>query len=78
MNDIRDCVYDALRDIPEAIQGARRYVSIYNDMHRPYRLTQVTAELYKAVLITLQYIMKFLMEPSGSMPAQRPAHTYFT
>ena len=67
MHNVRMCVYDALTGISEAINDARRYVSIYNDFERPYELIQGTAGLYKAVLVALQNVARFYSESSGSM-----------
>lgn len=61
-------VYEALRDIPEAVSKAQRYMEIYSD-RKAYQLSQKTAQLYSAILNTLEIILLSLIEPGWSKPA---------
>ena len=65
LQDIRECVYEALADIPEAIRQAQKYVEIYKK-EEPFRLKQETAALYSLILITLQHILGFFTRTAGS------------
>lgn len=58
---VEDCIFDALADIPEAMENARRYVSIYRDYPTPF-LERKTFDLYLAVLKALNHIMQFFAD----------------
>lgn len=65
LHDIRECVYEALADIPEAIRQAQKYVEIYKN-EEPFRLKQETVALYSVILVTLQHILGFFTRTAGS------------
>lgn len=58
MSKVRDCVFQALADIPEIISHAETYVQIYR-VHPARRLNLATAALYKAVLVSLRLILEY-------------------
>jgi hypothetical protein len=60
---VEDCIFDALVEIPEAMENARRYVSIYRD-HPDQYLERKTFDLYLAVLKALNHIMQFFADDS--------------
>jgi hypothetical protein len=75
MHNIRTTIYDALRDIPEAVSKAQRYLNIYSDV-KAYQLSQKTAELYSAVLNALEKIITVLTEPGLSKFINPEVPTY--
>src|ERR1039457_5227901 len=58
---VEDCIFDALVEIPEAMEHARRYISIYSDEPDPF-LERKTFDLYLAVLRALNQIMQFFAD----------------
>ena len=58
MSKVRECVFQALADIPEIISHAKTYVQIYR-VHPARRLNLATAALYKAVLVSLRLILDY-------------------
>ena len=58
MSKVRECVFQALADIPEIISHAQTYVQIYR-VHPARRLNLATAALYKAVLVSLRLILEY-------------------
>jgi hypothetical protein len=61
-------IYEALRDIPEAVSKAQRYMEIYSDV-KADQLSQKTALLYSTILNTLEIILLSLIEPGWSKSA---------
>jgi hypothetical protein len=68
LNKVEMSIYEALRDIPEAVSKAQRYMEIYSDV-KAYQLSQKTALLYSTILNTLEIILLSLIEPGWSKSA---------
>lgn len=64
-HEVQDCAFDALIEIPEAMENSRRYVEIYQDL-LDQRLECKTFDLYLAVLRALNQIMKFFKDEKWS------------
>lgn len=62
---VMDCVFEALGDIPEAMESAQKYVLIYKDTH-DHSLERKTFDLYLAVLRALIQIMQFFADDGFS------------
>lgn len=58
MSKVRECVFQALADIPDIIARAEVYIEIYK-VHPARRLNQTTVALFKAILISLRLILEF-------------------
>ncbi|KUJ07779.1 uncharacterized protein LY89DRAFT_352668 [Mollisia scopiformis] len=74
LHKVEDCIFDALVEIPECMENARRYVSIYKD-HPDQYLERKTFDLYLAVLRALSHIMQAFADDGihrflGSMAKQ--------
>jgi len=61
-----DCVFEALGDIPEAMESAQKYVLIYRDTQDHF-LERKTFDLYLAVLRALIQILQFFADDGFSM-----------
>lgn len=59
MENVRETIYEALSDIPEAMEEATGYLKIYGSSHFNTRLLEVTAKLYTHVLIALRRIVEY-------------------
>lgn len=64
---VEDSIFDALSDLPEMMDGARKYISIYRD-HPDQSLERKTFDLYVAILKSLTHIMQFFADSSIREP----------
>ena len=64
MQNMRESIYEALQEIPEAVSKAQRYLGIYHHT-KAYRLSAKTATLFSAVLSALEQIIVFMTESGG-------------
>lgn len=62
---VMECVFEALGDIPEAMESAQKYVLIYKNTHDHF-LERKTFDLYLAVLRALIEIMQFIADNGSS------------
>lgn len=58
MSKVRECVFQALADIPDIITRAEVYIAIYK-VHPARRLNQATAALFNAILTSLRLILEY-------------------
>jgi len=58
---VEDSIFDALSDLPEMMDDARKYISIYRD-HPDQLLERKTFDLYLAILKALTHIMQFFAD----------------
>ena len=64
MQNMRESIYEALQEIPEAVSKAQRYLGIYHHT-KAYSLSAKTATLFSAVLSALEQIIVFMTESGG-------------
>ena len=67
MSKVRECVLQALADIPDIIANAEVYIEIYR-FHPASRLNKATAALFKAILVSLRLIVEYFGRESLGMP----------
>ena len=68
MSKVRECVFQALEDIPDIIARAEVYIDIYK-AHPARKLKQATAALFMAILTSLQLIEEYFSRKSlGNQP----------
>ncbi|KAH8885481.1 hypothetical protein GQ53DRAFT_728957 [Thozetella sp. PMI_491] len=58
---VEEAIFDALAGIPEIIDGARRYIEIYQRL-RDHLLERKTFDLYLSILKALTHVMRFLAD----------------
>ena len=63
MSKVRECVLQAIEDIPDIVARAEMYIDIYS-VHPARRLNQATAALFKAVLVSLRLILEYFERKS--------------
>ena len=74
MSKVRECVFDALADIPEIIARAEVYIEIYK-VHPARRLKQATAALFGAILSSLELILEYFGTKSIGKHPKHPKVT---
>lgn len=60
---VEHAILEALAEIPEVIDGARRYIQIYSQV-RDQLLERRTFDLYRSILRALTHIMQFFADSS--------------
>jgi hypothetical protein len=60
---VQDAVFEALSEIPEIMESARRYIQIYADQQDSI-LEKRTFDLFRAILGTLIQIMRCFVDSS--------------
>ncbi|KPM38557.1 hypothetical protein AK830_g7978 [Neonectria ditissima] len=58
---IEEAIFEALSDIPQIMESARRYVDMYGQM-RNQLLEERTVQLFRAVLRLLRHVMQFFVD----------------
>ena len=66
MSKVRECVLQAIEDIPDIVARAEMYIDIYR-VHPARRLNQATAALFKAILVSLRLILEYFGRKSLSI-----------
>lgn len=61
MHKVRNDIYEAIEEIPDIVSRAQRYLEIYRDL-QTFGLSQKVVQLFSAVLIALETIIKLLSE----------------
>ena len=63
--EVEDSIFETLSELPEIMEGARKYVQIYRD-HPEHLLERKTFDLYLSILKCLTHIMQFFADSSTS------------
>lgn len=63
--EVEEKIFDALSELPEMMEDARRYIEIYKD-YRNQLLERKTFDLYLSILTALNHIMQFFADSSTS------------
>lgn len=69
-------IFDALAELPEIMEGARKYILIYQD-YPNQSLERKTFDLYLAILKSLNHIVQFFADSaaSRSSPHNKVGHS---
>ena len=68
MSKVRECVFQALEDIPDVIAQAEVYIETYK-AHPARKLKQATVTLFIAILSSLRLILEYIGRKSlGNHP----------
>lgn len=63
-NEVRECILEAMQDIPDYIRRTGVYLEIYK-MNRSDQLEMKSAELCKSILVLFRQIMVYFNESSA-------------
>jgi hypothetical protein len=63
--EVEDFIFEAISELPEIMEGARKYVKIYKD-YPDHSLERKTFDLFLAILKSLNHMMQFFADSSAS------------
>lgn len=66
MGEVKECIFEAIEDVPDYINETGDYLAIYEHNHLD-ELEEKSAELCKAIMVLFKLIMEYLNGSSESM-----------
>lgn len=63
--EVEETIFGALSELPEMMEGAKRYIQIYQG-YPEQLLERKTFDLYLSILVALNHIMQFFADSSAS------------